>query len=346
MIRDNNSEMLFVFLTAVVCLLCIFAPIIIVRIPNSFTKKRIKIPRLAHHIKIDIKESSCNYYLDRTPDKADLIESMSSSYNLCYSTPNLEISNHNLEDLETKNQSINPDSIIKSMKLHSLMNRIYVLTVFIIIFISIVFIMNIDPYGYSDFDFFDIINAMYIVLIMFSAVLVSFHIFAPVVLNYDMSDIQSSRYQAFISALKHIFSCKCVRESVGHADLFNVSLGTLPFGLITNIKPVIYKTSAGKLFFMPDKLYLLSNGTFRFYDYSSVKISCNKIEITEHTTTYSDEEVIGKKWLHQTKSGKPDRRYKDNPQYNVCLCGEIRIQLDNDCCVSLITSNHKIIDEL
>lgn len=342
---DNNSEILSVFLLSALILLCLFVPSAVICC-NNLPRKSIRIFKRASYVIIKLHSHSIEYIRRHTTGKLNIIKPQHDTCDLSYTLLPDDQPEEDINDEKEKSQCITVDNIIKYINHHYLANKLYIASIFLLLISFIILLLNAKPYWQTGIKATDYLNCLYIVIFAVSLVYGIYHIMNPVILEYRMSEAQQLRYTSFINALNRIFSCSCVRESTKQTGLLRISKLTNRIWFKPNIDIFSMRTTQGKILFLPDRLYVIGGKMSRVYDYNNIKISCSKAKITEYGITYPDEEIVGKAWEHQTKSGKPDLRYKDNPSYNVCLCGEVTIDFGDGHSIVLVTSNHSIIDDL
>lgn len=124
------------------------------------------------------------------------------------------------------------------------------------------------------------------------------------------------------------------------------SYGFLPFYLKTNIRPVIFKYKKEKIMFFPDKILIENKRDITAIAYKDCAINLKYLNfVYKGDTIPSDTRVIGSQYTYVNKNGTPDRRYKENPQYPVCLFVGVSLSFEN-INISLISSNSNFINEI
>lgn len=60
-------------------------------------------------------------------------------------------------------------------------------------------------------------------------------------------------------------------------------------------------------------------------NYSDITSSAHTTRFIESEGVPKDSQIVGQTWKYVNKSGDPDRRFKDNRQYPICLYGELEL---------------------
>ncbi len=107
----------------------------------------------------------------------------------------------------------------------------------------------------------------------------------------------------------------------------SVRLETPDF-IIANTGIPCVKSGGMALYFFPDFLLTRSGARYRAVPYALLGILYQEKPYVERGGLPRDADVIGRVWLHPTKSGAPDRRYKINRKIPVALYGELIISAD------------------
>lgn len=342
MIYDNNSEIIFC-ISMVLSLVSIIVTLFMTYCAPSALLRSLKIPKLSKYFRVKLAEHECLYSKEPRSKAMDTAASENNSFSFSYAHNDSNCGEGDFADMQNKSSDLSANFLYNEMRKRFLIHRIYIALIFVFMLTELFVVIKTGKSVYI--DTFDICNKINFLIAIVSAGYLMFCIFCSLIFEYDMEPFQD-KYQSYVNALAHVFSCMCVREQTGQTGLIALSSKYKPLWLKTNVKHFFLRTSRCKVFFLPDKIYVFGKKFSGIYDYSKVKVSCQKNKITEYGITYKDEEIIGKEWEHQTKSGKPDLRYKNNPSYNVCLCGEVTIDFGDGHSIVLVTSNHSIIDDL
>jgi len=97
------------------------------------------------------------------------------------------------------------------------------------------------------------------------------------------------------------------------------------------------------LIILPDKIIVMRDKKIGIIDYKDINIKVSPVEIVEVNQVPSDAKIVNYTWLYVNKDGTPDKRYKDNPQFPICLYGNIYITSTNGLNVHLQCSNFEIV---
>lgn len=111
-----------------------------------------------------------------------------------------------------------------------------------------------------------------------------------------------------------------------------------PF-LNSDIKPIAIDSSAGTLYFFPDRLFVWNDGRYCILDYRKTSVECSTTRFIENEYRLNDAEVAGATWRYPNKDGSRDRRFKENWQIPVVNYGLVVLHLDVVGPVIFQTSN-------
>lgn len=124
------------------------------------------------------------------------------------------------------------------------------------------------------------------------------------------------------------------------------AINKTPFFIKSNIQPFGLKLRKQALYFLPDKLLVISGWKVGVINYSDLHMSFGTTRFVETESVPKDANVIGTTWLKVNKNGSPDKRFKDNRRVPVCEYGEILIQSGSALHVELMCSNSATISDM
>lgn len=102
----------------------------------------------------------------------------------------------------------------------------------------------------------------------------------------------------------------------------------LPDFLECNISCYNIDIGETKIYVLPDKCLCVSRSNVSILKYNDIEYNISKINITEPERRVKDACIVGKNWLHATKDGECDHRYKkDNYCYPVYQYGKIIVKI-------------------
>lgn len=338
-LADGNADITIFILGSVLFIGAAVFGILILIMRSIPYKKSSKISKLAKHFKIALEGEQIKYSMSKDKGSVKTASSTVPGYSISYN-PGKEyaLNNDTVEISEEKDRESSDNDIVKSFSLHLLLDKLNLIVYCIILIIAVISLF------FSPSDSVIIVFLSLMIVLPFPAVLL--HILSPVFLDYAADQGTLDNYKTFSNALIKTTDCAIVREKT-KAGLTTITIQNKPFlWLKTNADIFVVKAATCKVIFLPDKAYVIKKGKVSAYDYSDISISLGKTKITEYGLTYLDETIIGKEWKYQTASGQPDRRYKDNPCYNVCLCGEVKIRIAAEHELTIIVSKEKNIDEI
>jgi DnaJ domain len=104
----------------------------------------------------------------------------------------------------------------------------------------------------------------------------------------------------------------------------NVRLGVTQLAmLVSNITPFCIDIFSHKIYFYPDRIYILSGKYWSAISYDSVTIEVGKTQYIESQGVSNDSVVVGQTWQYVNKNGGPDRRFNYNPQLPIVVYGVV-----------------------
>jgi len=98
----------------------------------------------------------------------------------------------------------------------------------------------------------------------------------------------------------------------------------LPYGIDCNVEIWGIQLKQLGIFFLPDALFLETETHCRHVLFQSINMQYSDRHYNQPDSVPSDAPVLGKTWLHMTVKGKPDMRYKHNPEVTIVRYGIIQ----------------------
>ncbi|KKD44836.1 DUF4236 domain-containing protein [Listeria seeligeri] len=120
----------------------------------------------------------------------------------------------------------------------------------------------------------------------------------------------------------------------------------MPFFIKANVKPFGLKLRKQKLFFLPDKLLIISGRKVGALNYSDIHMGLGTTNFIETDSVPGDARILGYTWLKVNKNGSPDKRFKENRQVPVCEYGAVHIKSEDTLQVELMCSNSDTIKKM
>lgn len=105
----------------------------------------------------------------------------------------------------------------------------------------------------------------------------------------------------------------------------NIDIPTINFGKQT-------------LIFLPDTLLVIDGKKAGAISYNDLRVDCYESKFIENSTP-RDAKVIGRTYQYVNKKGGPDKRFKNNPEYDICLYKVIQFKSDSGLNEQLMLSN-------
>lgn len=181
----------------------------------------------------------------------------------------------------------------------------------------------------------------------------------PVQLPYTLSEEERRAYEAWrtswlkLKASNKLWLVVAPTETEGGmASLGRYPLGVLdkaPFFLKTDVPVFGLKSGNDSLYFLPDRLLILSRGGWGAVGtvpYRDLTLVCDIKPFVEGESVPKDAQVVAQQWLWATKDGSPDRRYKHNRQIPVCEYGEITIEAGEAPLMRVVCSQADTVNDI
>ena len=144
-------------------------------------------------------------------------------------------------------------------------------------------------------------------------------------------------------------SAEATRDWKRHAGASNVvtrvpaHAGVLaPPGISANIAIPGIDCGNLKLYFLPDRLFLLQHGRYAAVPYDTISVSAGTTRFTEDPTAPRDAEVVAYTWRYVNKGGGPDKRFINNRQLPICLYAVSQIESPAGLKLILYVSNRTV----
>lgn len=113
----------------------------------------------------------------------------------------------------------------------------------------------------------------------------------------------------------------------------------IPYYLKTNIKCYCLSLRNKEFYFLPNKVLVHGKGKTVGLNFHDLSFDFDEATYVEQEGVPSDSEVVDYTYRYVNKNGGPDRRYKNNPQYPMCLYGIINIKNDEGLSLSILLSS-------
>lgn len=133
------------------------------------------------------------------------------------------------------------------------------------------------------------------------------------------------------------------KTNIKRKDVFKAS-GT-PYYFQCNKKVFRFEFDKKKIFILPDKIVVVSNGDVRIINMDDITINVEYSNMIERGVAPKDAEIVRHTWEYVNKNGQPDKRYKNNKKLPVCKYGKIQITNDEGFNIVLQCSNVKKVEE-
>lgn len=101
-----------------------------------------------------------------------------------------------------------------------------------------------------------------------------------------------------------------------------------------------------KVYFLPDKILVVSTMKVGAIDYSDIQMHLDTIQFIETDSVPKDANILGYTWLKVNRDGTPDKRFKGNIQVPICEYGEIKMSSGNVFRIEFMYSNSDLIQDI
>lgn len=205
-------------------------------------------------------------------------------------------------------------------------------------------------------------NPVFLVILLIGfAIKIYVYNYGRVIFNYDLDEFAKEKYKNESEAWLSLNNAKGLWQIIQTASVLNQKsnagasknintipvkvLKKTPFYLKTNVDVFQINLRKISLIILPDKIIVICNKKIGIIDYKDINIKVSPVEIVEVNQVPSDAKIVNYTWLYVNKDGTPDKRYKDNPQFPICLYGNIYITSTNGLNVHLQCSNFEIVEK-
>ncbi|MGM9998512.1 MAG: DUF4236 domain-containing protein [Candidatus Bruticola sp.] len=120
----------------------------------------------------------------------------------------------------------------------------------------------------------------------------------------------------------------------------------LPFFVESNVQPFGLKLVNKDVYFLPDKVLVISDTNVGVINYSDIDIEFCTTQFVETEYVPNDAKVVDQTWLKVNKDGTPDKRFKNNMQLPICEYGKIIIKSSTGLHIELMCSDSGTVDEM
>ena len=142
-----------------------------------------------------------------------------------------------------------------------------------------------------------------------------------------LTKIYNSNTKAYAGATRSIKRIPCTISK------------TSPYYLKTNVDLIQLKLKKENLLILPDKIIIIRGTKVGAVNYSDLQIQVSSINFVESDPVPEDAQVIGQTWQYVNKNGTPDKRYKNNRQWPICLYGVVRLKSASGINTEIYVSN-------
>jgi hypothetical protein len=180
------------------------------------------------------------------------------------------------------------------------------------------------------------------------------------VLFFDLDDEEKNWFEPFTAAFHTASQVARLRSIVLTAQLgdrrytsgasqgvklaaANIHIGQAP-GVLANVDVPILESGKTSLAFFPDRVLAFQGKTVGAIAYSDLGFVSESTKFVEQEQVPSDAKVVDHTWQYVNKNGTPDKRFKDNRQYPVCLYSQLNVSTPAGLDLQFLASRDRAFD--
>ena len=155
------------------------------------------------------------------------------------------------------------------------------------------------------------------------------------VLFYDIDEAAEASIQKFYDVFQKLMNCSYqwhisaqaqTNDKKYHAGADAIVKRTkikiemkAPQYIKTNVQVPSVPVGKQTLYFFPDKIFIFEKKKVSAISYEHLDIEYGNQQFVESETVPKDGKIVDHTWKYVNKSGGPDKRFKDNPEYPIML---------------------------
>lgn len=188
------------------------------------------------------------------------------------------------------------------------------------------------------------------------------HVKLPIAMQYEFDEEAKQSFENLTATWMSMNQNKKFWQTISAAKIQNTkvnggasrsvtripakAISKPPFFIKPNVKIFGLQLRKQQLFFLPDKLLVVSGTKVGAVNYNEIRMGLGTTRFIEDGVVPKDTKVVGKTWLKVNKNGTPDKRFKDNRQVPICEYGAIVIESGTVLYVELMCSNSNTIEQM
>lgn len=133
-------------------------------------------------------------------------------------------------------------------------------------------------------------------------------------MKWDVTDVAQNNAQKYTAGAEHIVKRNKIKI-----------IYEVPHQLKTNINIPCIVEKNKKIYFLPDKLWIVQGKNITTIDYKDIDIDINNLNFVEKDYIPKDGNVLEETWLYVNKDGGPDKRFSPNPRVPVMRYTQIHL---------------------
>lgn len=187
------------------------------------------------------------------------------------------------------------------------------------------------------------------------------HVRMPIILEYFFDEVTQTNYGNLCALwirlnlnnrFWQVISQSNLRQRVSGGASLGIKripvkvINKLPFFIKANIEVFGVRLRRQKVYFLPDKILVVSTMKVGAIDYSDIQMHLDTIQFIETDSVPKDANILGYTWLKVNRDGTPDKRFKGNIQVPICEYGEIKMSSGNVFRIEFMYSNSDLIQDI
>lgn len=161
----------------------------------------------------------------------------------------------------------------------------------------------------------------------------------------ELCKLKESQKTGLIIADDNLYS---EREMQRFSQLGILSAGTANNSRIRcNVDAFQLICESASIYLLPSCIYLVTGKDLKLYSYAYIDIEKANIRVYEHGYDYASDALnVSRSWLHETKDGSPDMRYKDNPMTAIVTYGLLSLSSSSNMETAVAISKKGVADSI
>ena len=131
-----------------------------------------------------------------------------------------------------------------------------------------------------------------------------------ITIHFEQSEESQLAFTKLAAALEKIRKVSQVWD-ISSGKRLTIESTALP-KIGCNIPSISFTGIQPKIFWLPDRLYILAGRVYQTYSYKQLSIETSSYHTEQRGKLPTDTQIVSQRWLHQRKDGQADKRYQEN----------------------------------